>query len=112
MSDELKERNILKLILIVRFSCATLAVGHPIAIKAIGCSLVILVPDFCMEHLETLTNIIFCGHCTLASGEMELSALECMREKIEQHRTFKRYGRGTIRQEAYRQGGGVRTGDD
>jgi hypothetical protein len=31
MSDELKERNILKLILIVRFACATLDVGHPIA---------------------------------------------------------------------------------
>jgi hypothetical protein len=30
MSDELKERNILKLILIVRFACATLDVGHPI----------------------------------------------------------------------------------
>jgi hypothetical protein len=30
MWDELKERNILKLILIVRFACATLDVGHPI----------------------------------------------------------------------------------
>jgi hypothetical protein len=30
MSDELKERNILKLILIVRFACVTLDVGHPI----------------------------------------------------------------------------------
>jgi hypothetical protein len=30
MSDELKERNLLKLILIVRFACATLEVGHPI----------------------------------------------------------------------------------
>jgi hypothetical protein len=30
MSDELKERNILKLILIARFACATLDVGHPI----------------------------------------------------------------------------------
>jgi hypothetical protein len=30
MSDGLKERNILKLILIVRFACATLDVGHPI----------------------------------------------------------------------------------
>jgi hypothetical protein len=30
MSDELKEGNILKLILIVRFACATLDVGHPI----------------------------------------------------------------------------------
>jgi hypothetical protein len=30
MSDELKERNILKLILIVRFACATLNLGHPI----------------------------------------------------------------------------------
>jgi hypothetical protein len=29
MSDEPKERNILKLILIVRFACATLDVGHP-----------------------------------------------------------------------------------
>jgi hypothetical protein len=29
MSDELKERNILKLILIVRFACAILDVGHP-----------------------------------------------------------------------------------
>jgi hypothetical protein len=28
--SELKERNILKLILIVRFTCATLDVGHPI----------------------------------------------------------------------------------
>jgi hypothetical protein len=30
MSDELKERNILKLILIVRFACAPLDMGHPI----------------------------------------------------------------------------------
>jgi hypothetical protein len=30
MSDELKERNILKLILIVGFACATLDMGHPI----------------------------------------------------------------------------------
>jgi hypothetical protein len=30
MSDELKERNVLKLILIVIFACATLDVGHPI----------------------------------------------------------------------------------
>jgi hypothetical protein len=30
MSDELKERNILKLVLIVRFPCATLDVGHSI----------------------------------------------------------------------------------
>jgi hypothetical protein len=30
MSDELKERNILKLILMVRFACAALDVGHPI----------------------------------------------------------------------------------
>jgi hypothetical protein len=30
MSDELSERNILKLILMVRVACATLAVGHPI----------------------------------------------------------------------------------
>jgi hypothetical protein len=29
MSDELKERNILKLILIMRFACATLDVGRP-----------------------------------------------------------------------------------
>jgi hypothetical protein len=30
MLDEPKERNILKLILIVRFACATLDAGHPI----------------------------------------------------------------------------------
>jgi hypothetical protein len=30
MSDELKERNILKLILIVRFACATLDMEQPI----------------------------------------------------------------------------------
>jgi hypothetical protein len=30
MSDELRERNILKLILIVRFTCASLDVAHPI----------------------------------------------------------------------------------
>jgi hypothetical protein len=30
MSDERKERNTLKLILIVRFACATLGVKHPI----------------------------------------------------------------------------------
>jgi hypothetical protein len=30
MSDEPKERNISKLVLIVRFTCATLDVGHPI----------------------------------------------------------------------------------
>jgi hypothetical protein len=32
MSDKLKERNILKLILIMRFTSATLDVGHPIVI--------------------------------------------------------------------------------
>jgi hypothetical protein len=32
MPDDLKERNILKLILIVRFVCATLDVGHPVEI--------------------------------------------------------------------------------
>jgi hypothetical protein len=30
MSDELEERNILKLILIVRVACVILDVGHPI----------------------------------------------------------------------------------
>jgi hypothetical protein len=30
ISDELKERNILKLILIVRFACATFDLGHAI----------------------------------------------------------------------------------
>jgi hypothetical protein len=30
MSDELKERNTLKLSLIVRFACVTLDMGHPI----------------------------------------------------------------------------------
>jgi hypothetical protein len=33
MSDELKERNILKFILMVRFACATLNVGHPMSIN-------------------------------------------------------------------------------
>jgi hypothetical protein len=33
LSDELKERNILKLILIARFACATLDVGHPIHLE-------------------------------------------------------------------------------
>jgi hypothetical protein len=33
MSDELKERNILKLILSVRFACTTLDVGHPILVE-------------------------------------------------------------------------------
>jgi hypothetical protein len=32
MSDEIKERKILKLILIVRFACATLDMGHPITV--------------------------------------------------------------------------------
>jgi hypothetical protein len=31
MLDGLKERNILKLILIVRFACATVDAGHPIS---------------------------------------------------------------------------------
>jgi hypothetical protein len=31
LSDELKKRNILKLIWMVRFGCATLDVGHPIS---------------------------------------------------------------------------------
>jgi hypothetical protein len=35
MSAELKERNILKLILTVRFACATLDVGHPIVLRAL-----------------------------------------------------------------------------
>jgi hypothetical protein len=34
VSDELKEFNILKLILIVRFACATLNIRHPIFISA------------------------------------------------------------------------------
>jgi hypothetical protein len=33
MSDELKERNILKLILIVRFACVTLDVGPHISLS-------------------------------------------------------------------------------
>jgi hypothetical protein len=33
MLDELKEHNILKLVLIVRFACAALDVGHPILRK-------------------------------------------------------------------------------
>jgi hypothetical protein len=37
MLDELKERNILKLILIVRFACATLDVGHPIYATPMPC---------------------------------------------------------------------------
>jgi hypothetical protein len=36
MSVEPKERNILKLILIVRFTCATLKVGHPIHRSDLG----------------------------------------------------------------------------
>jgi hypothetical protein len=38
MSDELKEGNILKLILIVRLACATFDMGHPIILQyeAIG----------------------------------------------------------------------------
>jgi hypothetical protein len=39
MSDELKERTLLKLILIVRFACAPLDAGHPI-ILTIGTSLI------------------------------------------------------------------------
>jgi hypothetical protein len=35
MSDELKEHNILKLPLIVRFACATLDMGHPTQIEKI-----------------------------------------------------------------------------
>jgi hypothetical protein len=35
MSDELKERNILKLISIVRFARATLEVGHPIVCREV-----------------------------------------------------------------------------
>jgi hypothetical protein len=35
MSDELKERNILKVILVVRFACATLDMGHPILLMII-----------------------------------------------------------------------------
>jgi thioester reductase-like protein len=34
MSDELKERNLSKLILIMRFACATLDVGHYISSAA------------------------------------------------------------------------------
>jgi hypothetical protein len=34
MSDKPKERNILKLILIVRFACVTLDVGQPIYVQA------------------------------------------------------------------------------
>jgi hypothetical protein len=36
MSDELKECNILKLILLVRFACATLDVEHPIYCKSLS----------------------------------------------------------------------------
>jgi hypothetical protein len=46
MSDELKERNILKLILIVRFACATLDVGHPMfrdGDRLVICSVLLMV---------------------------------------------------------------------
>jgi hypothetical protein len=46
MSDELKERNILKLILIVRFACATLDVGHPIYMKPAIFYHSILIPEW------------------------------------------------------------------
>jgi hypothetical protein len=59
MSDELKEHNILKLILIMRFACATIDVGHPIyragsLVAEVEPGLISdlsLIQD-CIEHLE------------------------------------------------------------
>jgi hypothetical protein len=52
MSDELKERNILKLILIVRFACAALNVGHPIYRESI-CSY----PPVFSDNLEEMSFV-------------------------------------------------------
>jgi hypothetical protein len=38
ISDELKERNILNLILVMRFACATLDVGHSIILRQLRIS--------------------------------------------------------------------------
>jgi hypothetical protein len=52
MSDELTERNISKLILIVRFAYATLNVGHPIYRKSI-CSY----PPVFSDYLEEMSFV-------------------------------------------------------
>jgi hypothetical protein len=57
MSDELKERKILKLILIVRFARATLDVGHPI--------LRLSPHDFCSTEFAFFKLVI--GICEIVS---------------------------------------------
>jgi hypothetical protein len=58
ISDELKERNILKLILIVRFTCATLDVGHLLPQYRIRVNL--FVCSICHQRTirETKTRIV------------------------------------------------------
>jgi hypothetical protein len=53
MSEELKERNLLKLIFIVRFACAMLDVGHPIT----GLLLFNSVQKFTCDILGNVTTI-------------------------------------------------------
>jgi Ca2+-transporting ATPase len=59
MSDELKERNILKLILVVRFACATLDVGHPIYAVPEGLPLAVTLSlRFCMKPMMNDNNFV------------------------------------------------------
>jgi hypothetical protein len=68
MSDELKERKILKLILIVRFVCATLDVGHPIEPFVIFAQPV-RDRKTRFPHVEALKVLRErCSHCRLAIG--------------------------------------------
>jgi hypothetical protein len=62
MSDEPKERNILKLILIMRFACATLDVGHPLPMNECTSRiyLVELTIDSCEQFIDAVvvpTNV-------------------------------------------------------
>jgi hypothetical protein len=94
MSDKLKERNVLKLILIARFVCATLDVGHPI--------LSFLFSEQIYLNLKEEITILFHSTTNFARGFIHLVPTEgpCLRILIWSQFTF------PIRQLKSRQFGG------
>jgi hypothetical protein len=71
MSDELKERNILRLILILRFACVALDVEHPIdyLLSIIDSRLYIYVIYYRVSHSSLATRFL------IDIGEKEMSQL-------------------------------------
>jgi hypothetical protein len=101
MSDEPKERNILKLILIVRFACVPLDVGHPIfssfsylmldpsepskvgQMPDTSLHLIIWPPLRCRPAILTLILIFFlCSHLTSSSTDLRLFMTKLMSHVI------------------------------